>query len=78
MSDEMEMKGGGEWNEVQALFVASHLAIQGCFIKTSFDINYLHYFCIITFPSAFPFGMTFRTFTQHFFAVYLSFAGQKF
>jgi hypothetical protein len=39
------------------------------FHKTSFDINYWHNFCIITVPSAFPFGMTFRTFTQkNFFA----------
>jgi hypothetical protein len=27
---------------ITILFVASHLAIQGCFIKTSFDKNYWH------------------------------------
>jgi hypothetical protein len=43
------------------------MAIQGCFIK-SFDTNYWHKLCLSSLPSAFPFGMTFGTFTQHFFA----------
>ncbi len=40
----------------------------GVFHKTSFDINYWHNLCLSTLSSAFPFGMTFHTFTQHFFA----------
>ncbi len=48
---------------ITVLFVALHSVIQGRFVKTSFDIN-----IGITLSSIFPFGMTFRTFMQHFFA----------
>jgi hypothetical protein len=44
------------------------MAMQGCFITTSFDINYWHYFCIFNPLSVFPPGIAFRTFAQHFFA----------
>ncbi len=41
----------------------------GVFYNTSFDINYWHNLFFLKYsPVCTPFGMTFRTFTQHFFA----------
>ncbi len=53
---------------ITVLFVASHRAVQECFIKLPLTQIIGTNFYLSTLLSAFPFGMTFCIFTHHFFA----------